>query len=122
LAAIQELLRDQPETTAVLSMNDPALSGLMHGLAKAGRQVPQDMSVLALLSSPQVASHFWPALSSLDVPGRELGRLGTLRLIAQLEADGGVVAATPTLLPCTLSLRGTTGPAKNGTSAQRNQA
>jgi DNA-binding LacI/PurR family transcriptional regulator len=107
--AIRSLLREHPQTTAVLAMNDPALPGIFHGLSEAGRRVPEDVSVLALLSSAQVARHFWPALSTLDVPGKELGHLGISRLIQRLEAGGGPESASPSLLPCTLSLRGTTG-------------
>lgn len=111
LRVIQAALRDFPRTSAVLAMNDPAMPGILHGLAESGRRVPDDVSVLALLSSAQVARHFWPPLSSLDVPGKELGHLGVIRLIQQLEADGKSALREPTLLPCTLTLRGTTGPA-----------
>jgi len=125
LDTVRRVIEKYPDTTAILTLNDPALPGIMHGLSEKERRVPQDMSVIALLGTPETAEHFWPALSTMDIPARELGRLGITRLIGRLESkfntgEAGKTAGNgPTLLPCTLSLRGTTGKAKAGKKDQR---
>jgi len=122
LDAVRLLLEKHPRTTALLTLNDPALPGIMHGLSGMGRRVPEDLSVISLLGTPETAEHFWPALSTMDIPARELGRLGIIRLIDRLESkiDGGsAVIDGPELLPCTLSLRGTTGCVQTGIKIQR---
>ncbi len=111
LDTVRLILKGKPKPTALLTMNDPALSGIMHGIREAGLAVPEDISVLALLSSPAVADCYWPPLSTMDVPGAELGRLGITRLVHQIEAEGSPPESA-TMLPCTLSLRGTTAQRK----------
>ena len=122
LDTVRTLLEKHPDTTAILALNDPALPGIMHGLTEKNRRIPEDMSVIALLGTPETAGHFWPALSTMDIPARELGRLGITRLIGRLESqsNGGPTASDgPTLLPCILSLRGTTGTVRARIKTQR---
>jgi len=118
LDKVRTVLEKHPGTTAILTLNDPALPGIIHGLSESKRRVPKDMSVIALLGTPERAGHFWPALSTMDIPARELGRLGISRLIDRLESKFNTDTG-PTLLPCTLSLRGTTGSVRAGKKAQR---
>lgn len=112
LEVIQQTLPQVPATTALLVLNDQALPGIIHGARELGKRIPDDLSLVALLSSERTARHFWPALSTMDIPGKALGQLGMNRLIEQLEAKGSPPLREPALLPCQWNARGTSGPAR----------
>ncbi len=101
------LLRDHPGTTAVLVMNEYAALGVMSGLSRLGQSVPADISVLALLMTPDTAALSEPELTLMRTPGPELGQLGTDALIRQLE--GAPPLPPPHLIPAKLQPGGSTG-------------
>ncbi len=106
--AIGELMNDHPDVTAIVMMNDRAIPGVIQALSERSLTVPEDVSLLSVASSPRVAEMFVPALTSMDVPSEELGRLSVEYLVSTLEdrpAEGG------DLVPCTLVVRGSTGSA-----------
>ncbi len=81
------LLKDRPEATAVMVMNEQAAFGVISGLTRAGCRVPDDVSVLSISTSSEVGAMSDPVLSIMRSPGPELGRLAVEMLIDQLE-DG----------------------------------
>jgi DNA-binding LacI/PurR family transcriptional regulator len=91
-------------------MNDRALPGLMQALADAGRRVPDDFSVIATVSSSRATEMMVPPMTTTDVPSAELGRLGVEHLVRRIE--GGSTETTGQLIPCQLSVRGSTGPCR----------
>jgi DNA-binding LacI/PurR family transcriptional regulator len=103
-ARIEQILHDDPATTAIVTLNEAALGGLYQGLA---RLVPRDFSIagVALAHWAQMVT---PQLTAADVPATQLGRLAVDLLMARL-ADP---AAPPRhhLLAPPVSLRGSTGP------------
>ncbi|HEY5847699.1 MAG TPA: LacI family DNA-binding transcriptional regulator [Microlunatus sp.] len=106
--AIQDLQVSHPDVTALVGMNENAVIGVMNGLANAGYSVPQDFSILSIVSSPLIAQMVEPRLHILHSPGAELGRLGVLNLLDQLDERPSTSA--PTLLPCRWEPGGSTGP------------
>ncbi len=108
-AAAGELLAADPGITAVMLLNDQAARGLISGLDAAGRGVPDDVSILSLASSTEVGALVEPALSTMDAPGPELGRLAVEMLLARL--DGTATELPHALLPCLLHVAASTGPA-----------
>jgi DNA-binding LacI/PurR family transcriptional regulator len=102
-----KLLREHPRTTAVLALNEYTALGLMSGLNRLGRSVPADISILALLASPDVGSLGDPELSIMRSPGIELGRLGIEALVRLLD---GHDPGPPQLVPCRLEIQGSTAP------------
>jgi DNA-binding LacI/PurR family transcriptional regulator len=108
-AAAAELLAADPGITAVMILNDQAARGLLSGLDAAGRRVPDDVSILSLASSTEVGALVEPALSTMDAPGPELGRLAVETLLARL--DGTAAELPHALLPCRLHEAASTGPA-----------
>lgn len=108
-AAAGELVAADPGITAVLLLNDPAARGLISGFDAAGRRVPEDVSILSLASSSEMGALVEPALSTMDAPGPELGRLAVELLIARL--DGSATELPHALLPCRLHVAASTGPA-----------
>jgi DNA-binding LacI/PurR family transcriptional regulator len=105
--SMARLVREHPDTTAVLIVNEFAALGAVAGLNRLGLRVPDDMSVLPLLMAPEMAALTNPELTIMRTPGPELGHLGTEALIRQLEnAD----PLPPQLVPARLHKGATTAP------------
>ncbi len=105
--AAERLVREHPESTAILVLNEYAALGVVSGLNRMGRAVPGDFSVLPLLMVPETAALTNPELTIMRTPGPELGQLGTEALIRQLEnAD----PLPPQLVPAKLRPGATTAP------------
>jgi len=104
-----QILRTWPETTAVLVLNEFAAPGLVSGLLRHGMRIPEDVSVLSILTSAEMSTSVDPALTAMSSPGAELGELGVQALIRILE---GGDALPPSLLPATLVPGESTGPAR----------
>lgn len=97
--AMARLVRDHPDTTAVMIVNEFAALGSVAGLNRLGRKIPDDISVLPLLMAPEMAALTNPQLTIMRTPGPELGQLGTEALIRQLE---GADPLPPQLVPARL--------------------
>jgi DNA-binding LacI/PurR family transcriptional regulator len=105
--AAMELVTTAPDTTAVIIADEVAAAGLVAELARAGREVPSDISVMSILSSLDMAAICNPPLTTVTAPGTELGRLGVEALLRQL--DGGP-PMTPVLRAGVLAIGESTGP------------
>ncbi|GGL94530.1 LacI family DNA-binding transcriptional regulator [Micromonospora yangpuensis] len=119
-AALASAFDRAPDLTAVLAMNESAVFGILGGLAAHGRTVPDDVSVVSMVTSPQVAELATPALTTMTSPGTAVGRIAVEQLLRHLGAgstdSAGSTGSTDSaeihqqLLPCTLEVRGSTGP------------
>jgi DNA-binding LacI/PurR family transcriptional regulator len=76
-----------------------ATLGVVSGLRHNGRDIPGDLSVLALLMVPETAAMTEPELTMMRTPGPELGQLGTEALLRELE---GADPLPPQLVPAKL--------------------
>lgn len=108
--AAARLTANHPEITAVLVQNDHAAVGVVAGLQNAGLEVPNDISVLSLLTSPDLGNMSDPVLTMIESPGAQLGELGIDRVLSQL--DGNPIPA-PELIPGTFQHGMSTGPVCN---------
>ena len=106
-AAFNALLDEHPEVTAIAAMNERSFPGMLQAIADRGWSVPEDISLISLVSSPHVAEMSMPPLVTLAPPSTELGRLGVELLVQQL--DERSVSTAQTLLACRLVLGGSTG-------------
>ncbi|HEY0697109.1 MAG TPA: LacI family DNA-binding transcriptional regulator [Micromonospora sp.] len=106
--AVTTALEQAPDLTAVLAMNENALFGVLAELAVRGRTVPDDVSVVSMVTSPQVAELATPALTAMTSPGSAMGRIAVEALLRRL--DGDTAAPHQQLLPCALEIRGSSGP------------
>jgi len=113
--AFNELLAECPDLTALVSMNERAIPGIMQALADRGWRIPDDFSLVVIVSSARVAEMMMPPLTTTDVPSAELGRLGVELLIEQLEAEEQ--DARQVLLPCRFVVRGSSGPCRRNPGA-----
>ena len=108
------LLREAPETTAIITMHEEAAIALGNALPARGINIPHDMSVVAVAVASPVAEMTDPPLTYYLAPGHELGRKAAEALIARVE--GRESPRTQVLIPCSLYERGTVAEARAATS------
>lgn len=102
-----ELFAQRPDLTALITMNERAVPGIMRAIAEQGWRIPDDFSLVVIVSSPRMAEMMNPALTSSDIAAAELSRLSVELLIQQLEAKER--EPLQKLIPCRLVIRGSTG-------------
>ena len=104
--AAQSIARIAPDArpTAIFAANDETAFGVMLGLQQLGVRVPDDMSVCGFGDLP-MARIVTPALTTIHIPLRQLGKLGASRLLAALRHEEIPQAET---LPVTLIERAST--------------
>jgi DNA-binding LacI/PurR family transcriptional regulator len=105
LATVEELLREQPRLTGIVVHNEPAVQPLLDALARLGRRVPDDVSVVAICPD-ELAQSATPTVSSVAIPADAVGRQAVDLLMAKLD-ERDVPAAT--LLAPRLTRRASTG-------------
>lgn len=93
---------------ALVAGNDLVALGLIRRLRAAGLHCPENVSVVGFNDMP-FAEDFWPPLTTVHMPLREIGSEAARLLLRGIEA-GEQEGATLTL-PVTLVVRGSTGPA-----------
>lgn len=108
-AALAAALAETPDLSAVLVMNENAIFGILGELTNRGLAVPHDVSVVSMVTSPQVAELATPALTAMTSPGSALGRIAVEALLRHVENAGDTHHQQ--LLPCALEVRGSTSPA-----------
>jgi LacI family transcriptional regulator len=74
--------------TAIVCASDALALGLAKGLLEAGLKIPEDVSLVGFDNSPE-AEMFWPGLTSVAQPSREMARTACSALVAFI--DGQVV-------------------------------
>jgi len=110
LELADRLLAEHPDATAVLVNNQEAAPGLLRGIRRSGRTVPDDVSVLGLGMTARTAELCEPPLEHAAPPGQELGRLAAHALIDLLE--GRDAEPVHRLLPCVLAPGESVAPAR----------
>jgi LacI family transcriptional regulator len=90
--------------SAVFAANDETAFGVLSGLGSQGWRIPDDISICGFGDLP-MASVVFPALTTVHIGLRELGRLGAHKLLAQLRHEE---VETNELMPTSLAIRCTT--------------
>jgi DNA-binding LacI/PurR family transcriptional regulator len=114
--AFNELLVECPNLTALVTMNERAVPGIVQAIADRGWRIPDDFSLVVIVSSARLAEMMSPPLTTADAPTAEMGRLGVELLIQQLEAQEQGIPQV--LLPCRLVVRGSSGPCRRNPARQ----
>ncbi|MFI7133104.1 LacI family DNA-binding transcriptional regulator [Nonomuraea sp. NPDC050153] len=109
--AFERLVAAHPDTTALAVMDDHAAVGVIAAVAARGWRIPEDLTLLLVLSSARVAEMFHPRLTTMEPPSAELGGLGARMLIDRLEGDG---PPAQRLLPCRLVVGDSSAPPREG--------
>jgi DNA-binding LacI/PurR family transcriptional regulator len=110
----KSLLQEFPDLTAVVSMNDRATPGIMRAIIENGWKIPDDFSLVALVSSVRMAEMMVPKLTTMEPPSAELGRIATELLIKHLEGKGD--GNPRILIPCRLVMGESSGPCRRNSS------
>lgn len=81
VAGAERLLQSTPRPTAIFACNDEMAAGVYKAALRMGLSIPGDLSVVGYDDSP-LASQLWPALSTIHLPIRDLGRQAAQILLA----------------------------------------
>lgn len=108
----RDIVRDAPDTTAVLSMHDEATMALMSSLRHLGISVPADLSVVGIATATSIPLLVDPPLTAYAAPGTNLGGQAAAILIDRLEGYQG--PPTQVRVTCPLQPGGSVGPAPAG--------
>jgi len=108
------LARGEPPT-AIMCGNDRMATGVYLALARAGLRIPEDVSVVGYDDQVQLGEYFRPALSTVALPYREMGRWAAQQAISQ------TVGLLPprTYLPCPIVSRESVAPPRDTTARLR---
>lgn len=85
VAAAEILLAAAERPTAVFASNDEMAAGVYSVAHRRGLRIPEDLSVVGYDDS-DLACQLWPALTTLHLPVRELGRQAAERLLRDADA------------------------------------
>lgn len=105
--AFVDLLAEDPDLTALITINDRAVPGVVQAVMDRGWRIPDDFSLLVIGSSAGVAELMTPPVTTIEPQNAEMGHLGVELLIQHLE--GHEQDNTQILLPCCLVVRGSSG-------------
>ncbi|MET4622641.1 LacI family transcriptional regulator [Arthrobacter sp. 2762] len=102
--------------TAIMCANDRLAIGVALAAARLGLSIPADLSVMGYDDEARIADTMVPALTTMALPLREIGRAAMTTLLDTIE---GVSAGTEdtaetnleTMVNCRLVIRESTGPA-----------
>jgi len=106
---LDSLSTEEPNLTALITMNERAIPGIMQWIAEKGWSIPDDFSLMTIVSSALAAEMVMPSLTAMEPPSAKMGRLGVELLIQKLD---GAEEVPQMLLPCRLVIRGSTGPCR----------
>ncbi len=106
--AMRQALADAPNTTAVLCGNDVLAIGALRAAHELGLSVPGDISVTGF-DDIEIASLAQPALTTVHLPHREMGRRAATILMQMLS---GTDAVSSIELPTDIRLRDSLAPPK----------
>jgi DNA-binding LacI/PurR family transcriptional regulator len=105
--AVIDLLRQAPETTAIMCSNDSQAIGALSGLQGLGYSVPDDLSLVGFDDIPMVQLTS-PPLTTIRVGRRALGQVAVQLLLGRIRAlDRPAIKAT---VGVTLIERASVGP------------
>jgi DNA-binding LacI/PurR family transcriptional regulator len=114
-AVAARLLRSEPECTAAITTGWQ-FTGLLGALREADLHVPDDFSVVSVIAAP-FAEMLTPALTGVDWPAFEAGRMAAEMLIDKLR--GREAAPRQHLISGELVVRESTGPAPRARRSTR---
>ncbi len=98
--AMEELLKMQPDISAILCCNVVSALGAMAAARDLGRRIPEDCAIVAIHDIPMADFVFVP-LTTVEMPLYELGRVAIEQLMTPAGASGRetlVVSKAPRLI------------------------
>jgi LacI family transcriptional regulator len=107
LEFLQTIKNDTEKPTAIFVANDTMGVGALKALLEAGLRIPQDIALVAVGDPPHMAFTY-PAMTALELPIMEAGRVGA-RILVNWIRKGKPEYAQRVLLSCKLKVRESCG-------------
>ena len=92
-ASALRLLRERPETTAILAANDVMAMGALAAARKLGLRVPEDLSVMGQDATPLAASPLL-RLSTVDPHHDDVGRAAAEARVRMIRGEAGAASTS----------------------------
>jgi LacI family transcriptional regulator len=108
-AAAERLLASTPRPTAIFAANDDMAAGVLRVADRLGVKVPDELSV-AGFDDIALARQVFPALTTIRQP---LSAMAEAAVRALIDAKDSNELTGMEIVPATLQIRGSTGPAPN---------
>ena len=86
-AAMRQLLKDMPDTDAVVGVSDLVAFGALTECQRRGVRVPEDIAI-AGFGAYEIAAVSVPLLTTIDVQPREIGRRAGELVVSILDGEG----------------------------------
>lgn len=103
---VRSILDERPTLTGIITINSWVVGSILRAVQERGLHIPGDFSVVTMLPS-HLAEMMHPALTSIDFPYKEIGRIAAELLIRRIDEPDAL--PTQTLLQVPLSIRQSTG-------------
>jgi LacI family transcriptional regulator len=103
--AVKQTIEAGAAFDSVFAHNDLSAAGAIQATREAGRRVPEDIAVVGFDDLPLAATTD-PPLTSVRQPLREMGEAAARMLLAHF--DGAALPQSPTVIPTTFTVRGST--------------
>lgn len=84
--AVTHLLTEYPSLTAFVTNNSWVTGGIIRAIYDRGLRIPEDLSLVGIIS-PRAAEMTIPALTNIEFPYNEMGRIAADMLIRQLSGE-----------------------------------
>jgi LacI family transcriptional regulator len=110
LEAARLLLSCERRPTAIFAANDEMAFGVMNVAAEMGLSIPKDLSVVGFDGTP-FSTFVVPSLSTIIRQTDRMARLGTQKLLAQINEGEEAASAFDTMISPRFVPRESTGPA-----------
>jgi LacI family transcriptional regulator len=98
VACAERLLALEPRPTAIFASNDEMAAGVYRTAFKLGLAVPGDLSIVGFDDFPG-AARLWPALTTVRLPIRDIGRSAASLLIAEPDRAQAIARAAGQIMP-----------------------
>lgn len=102
------LFEGSNQVTAIFAASDAVALGVLHAAHRYGYAVPKELSVVGF-DNQAASRYYWPPLTTVDQPLRQLGTTAFERLLSRIEARETLPAV---LQPFNLIIRDSTAPIK----------
>lgn len=112
IAAAENLLKSGRLPTAVIGFNDRCALGVIETFLRAGVSVPEEVSIVGFDDS-EIASRKSISMTSVHQDPAQLAATGIERALELIDSQPTYSIPRGTLVPTSLSIRATTGPARN---------
>ncbi len=109
ITLMNQLLKQAPDVTAVMAMNDVIAMGAITAIHQHGLRIPADISVVGFDNLPE-ASCLYPSLTTVDHPIAKAGYLAMEAIDHALKSPGGWNDPPHEILPTSLVVRQSSGP------------